>query len=548
MPHHYGEPHKPKLTSRLVEAAESIVGVFSPRRAFQREVYKRAQRETRGARLSAYTAASKDRNLAGWISSGGSADADLLPELAIIRERSRELCRNDATAASIVQTLVDNTIGKGIRGQSRPDTRALGIEESAADEFRSAAERAFSRWVPQADVTGRLDLYGLQRLVLHQVIQNGEAFLVRNVTSQYNTPYSVMWDVVEADRVESPNFRDEFTTERHIRSGIEYDRRGRPIAYHIRRTHPGDGIYERRTKQRKRWLRLPASDPSGRPNVIHVYDPTRPWQTRGVPFLTPVMAMFDHLGRFQEAALLRERVAACFAAFVTTPDPDLAAAAAASGTTGSGSRLEELEPGIIEHLAPGQTIQFGNPTGLGNSYDPFVMRTLRQIGAALGLPYELVAKDFSRTNFSSARAAFLEARRVFVRLQNLIIAKVCVPSWKLVLEEAALRGELGVDYAADPDAWCRSQWVPPGWGWVDPTKEVQAAETAISAGLSSLADETAALGRDWEEILEQRAREQARKEELGLSTPVPDPTQQPPTEQDEDGTEDEDEDEETADE
>jgi capsid protein len=39
-------------------------------------------------------------------------------------------------------------------------------------------------------------------------------------------------------------------------------------------------------------------------------------------------------------------------------------------------------------------------------------------------------------------------------------------------------------------------------------------------GLSTLEEECASQGLDWEEVLEQRAREQAKMKELGLNTPA----------------------------
>jgi capsid protein len=146
-----------------------------------------------------------------------------------------------------------------------------------------------------------------------------------------------------------------------------------------------------------------------------------------------------------------------------------------------------------------------------------VDRILRAISAALGLPYELVAKDFSKTNYSSARAALLEARRYFKVRQEWLAQKLCQPVWEMLLEEAYLRGELKANNFYDKRLdWVRARWIAPGWSWVDPLKEVKASKEAITGNISSLADEAAGQGKDWEEILEQRAREEQKRKELGL--------------------------------
>jgi len=186
----------------------------------------------------------------------------------------------------------------------------------------------------------------------------------------------------------------------------------------------------------------------------------------------------------------------------------------------SGQMLESLESGMIKHLMPGETITSFNPQRPSATFEPFVDRILKAISAALGLPYELVAKDFSKTNYSSARAALLEARRYFKVRQEWLAQKLCQPVWEMLLEEAYLKGELEAKdfyFEGRPKpSWLRARWIAPGWSWVDPLKEVKASREAIVGNISSLADEAAGQGKDWEEILEQRAREEQKRKELGL--------------------------------
>jgi len=142
---------------------------------------------------------------------------------------------------------------------------------------------------------------------------------------------------------------------------------------------------------------------------------------------------------------------------------------------------------------------------------------LRAISAALGLPYELVAKDFSKTNYSSARAALLEARRYFKVKQEWLSRKLCQPVWDMVLEEAYLKGELGsVSFYDKRNYWSGATWIAPGWEWVDPLKEAKAAEVGLKNGIVTHSDLYSAQGKDWEESFEQRKRELDKMNELGL--------------------------------
>ena len=129
----------------------------------------------------------------------------------------------------------------------------------------------------------------------------------------------------------------------------------------------------------------------------------------------------------------------------------------------------------------------------------------------------MVAKDFSKTNYSSARAALLEARRYFKMRQEWLSRKLCQPVWEMVLEEAYLKGELKADtFYEMKEYWTGASWIAPGWEWVDPLKEAQAAEVGLKNGIITYSDLYASEGKDWEESLEQRKREQDKIKELGL--------------------------------
>ena len=215
--------------------------------------------------------------------------------------------------------------------------------------------------------------------------------------------------------------------------------------------------------------------------------------------------------------LVAARIAACFSLFITSEaSMDIAVNAGYEKNTAN-QLVESLEPGMIKHLMPGESITSFNPQRPGATFEPFVERILRAISAALGLPYELVAKDFSKTNYSSARAALLEARRYFKVKQEWLSRKLCQPVWDMVLEEAYLKGELGsVSFYDKRNYWSGATWIAPGWEWVDPLKEAKAAEVGLKNGIVTHSDLYSAQGKDWEESFEQRKRELDKMNELGL--------------------------------
>jgi lambda family phage portal protein len=264
-------------------------------------------------------------------------------------------------------------------------------------------------------------------------------------------------------------------------------------------------------------MEIPAKNEYGRKNVFHLYHVTRSGQTRGVPFFTPVLTYFKDLAEYAEAELVAARIAACFSLFITSEASMDIAVNAGYERNASNQLVESLEPGMIKHLMPGESITSFNPQRPGATFEPFVERILRAISAALGLPYELVAKDFSKTNYSSARAALLEARRYFKVKQEWLSRKLCQPVWDMLLEEAYLKGELGsVSFYDKRSYWSGATWIAPGWEWVDPLKEAKAAEVGLKNGIITHSDLYSAQGKDWEESFEQRKRELDKMNELGL--------------------------------
>jgi len=501
----------PKKKKSLSEKVDGFFGIFSPRISYRRRMYRHAAQYA----FKSFRGAEKNRLRSSWLPGGGSPDEDLLPEIEDLRERSRDLNRNDAHAAGITSTMVTNVVGTGIKPQSRIDKDSLGISEETADNFQKKAERVWQRWVSFADSTERMDFYEIQQLVDRQILENGEVILLPLMLEDKARPYMLALEVVEADRLETPGDK---RNDKSIRSGVEIGERGQPVAYWIRKTHPGDTTLRLRTPKSDQFMRIPAKNKLGRPNVLHLYWVLRPGQTRGIPFFAPVMTLFKDLADYLEAELIAARISACFALFVEkNSDAYSAAYNRADKTNTEGQRIEELEPGMIDYLAPGEKITSFKPERPGGTFEPFVDRILRAISAALGLPYELVAKDFSKTNYSSARAALLQAYRYFRCRQEWLSRRLCQPTWEMVLEEAYLKNELPIEnfyeYRLD---WVRVRWIAPGWPWVDPLKEVKAAKEAVQTNISSLADEVAGQGKDWEEVFEQRAREEKKRKDLDL--------------------------------
>lgn len=469
-------------------------------------------------------------DMRGWQPNQGSADADLLPELSQIVLRSRDLVRNHGVAEGALQTVTDNVIGVGLRLSSTPDYRLLGKNKAWAEEWSTRVESLWRTWAesPDCDAGNSLDFHGLTEQAFRSGWMNGEGLALPLWLPRPGALYSTRIQMIEPDRLSNPMGRMDGA---QLRGGIEIDQYGAPQAYHIRKAHPGDRLYGNASELNV-WERVPSFTDWGRRRVIHVHDKGRVGQSRGKPSLTSVMRQFKVLGDFTNAELKAAVVNAKIAVLTESSlSPEALAELLSSdgdarkkyedALTSRGLSTISMEDGQIIPLELGEKLSGFTPSRPSDSFDPFVTTVFRHIATGLNIPYELLMKDFSRTNYSSARAALIEAWRFFRGRRAWISTYWARPVFELWLEEAVNLGIVDApDFYQNKSAYCRCRWIGPGRGWIDPVKEADAAKIRMDNNLSTLEAECAEQGQDWEESLEQRATEIKRaidmEQKLGL--------------------------------
>lgn len=504
-------PQKRKygIADRIGRSIDGLIGIFSPQSAFVRGKYRMAN-----AMLSAYKGAESGYLRQNWVGSSGSADQDILTDLKTLRKRSRDLNRNDAFAAGITETTTTNTVGLGIRPQAKIDPDELGLSPDQAKALQKQAERIWARWEMHADACNKLHIYDIQHLVDRQILENGEVFIMPQMVTDLGRPYQLALDVIEGDRIDTP--WGDYGRKEDVRQGVALGVRGQPVGYYVKRTHPGDYTYGPKADWVNDFVYVPARNELGRKNIFHLFVQQRAGQSRGVPFFAPALTYFHDLSEYVEAEVVAARIAACFSLFVKTDEDAATVASADTEDSDSDGRLiKEIYPAMVKYLQNGQSIETANPGRPNAQFDPFVNRILKMICGALNLPYNLVAKDFQGINYSSARAALLEARKYFRRRQQFLTMYLCQPVYEMLLEEAWLKGEFDApNFYENRFEYTRALWITSGWDYIDPLKEAAAAEKNIQNGTSSVSIEAAAKGLDWEEVMEQRARELVKKKDL----------------------------------
>jgi lambda family phage portal protein len=379
---------------------DKALAYFSPVRAAQR-MRARVAMEIFGS----YDGASKDRRgLKQWNTHGFDADSDILPDLPTLRERSRDLVRNNPLASGAIKTKVTNVVGHGFVMKSALDREFLGLEEDQADQLEAHIEREWRLFWHNKDVDIARTCSGpdISRMVYQQAKENGDVFVLLPRLKRPHSAYDLRVQVVEADRVCNPG--DAADTET-LSGGIERDASGAPVRCHIMTTHPGNALSTKSEWQAREFF----GAKTGLRNIIHLFAPTRPGQSRGVPDLAAVIEPLKQLARYTEAEIMAAVVSGMFTVFIETEtgdaDFDYSRLGEETGQV-AGDKDIKLGNGLIVELGKGEKIHDSNPGRPNTAFDPFVMSVLRQIGVALEIPFEILVKHFT-ASYSAARAALL---------------------------------------------------------------------------------------------------------------------------------------------
>ena len=474
---------------------DKAISIISPQWAHSRLQYRRAIEASSGR----YRGASSDRLRSDW----NVVKTDPTPnawELEKLRNRTRDLSCNDPIVSGLVGTYGYNVVGSGLKFESRINNELLGITPEQAEIMRHEIERIWEDAAKQIDHAGILSFDEMQFQALMRVIEDGEMFPIPTMRNDPWRQIKRTIQHVEADQLEKEGYG----------SPIDVDAGGRPTAYHFKEVEV-DQFGNQRTVGHKT---IPALDSQGRKKVLHLYRPSRPGQLRGVSILAPILTLLKDFCDTREAYVVKERVQACLTVVFTKKNGNPVMEALGHSTSTeetndtASNRLQALEPGLIYYNNEGDDVQMLDPGKTGDGQSAFIENTIRLIGAACQLPYELLLKDFSKTNYSSARAALLEGRRAFTTWRKWLARYYCQPIFELVMEEAVLRGLINLPGFYDRRSiYLTGDWVGGAWGWVQPVQEIEAARRAVDYGLSTLADENAAQGRDWENTVRQNAIE-----------------------------------------
>lgn len=490
------------------------------------------------------------REIAAWTPPSQSADRDILPQKRIADARVRDMVRNDAYVLTGTNIRKDTIVGGIYALNAEPKTKLLLGEENEAweTEFQEEVEERFTLWAESdecwPDATRRQTFTGMVRQIAGMDVWCGESLTVVEWAREdmdmrtHNTALRI----IDMDRLTTPHNKINDAT---VIAGVQLSDRHIAQGYHIRKAHPRD-FFDPKSQE---WEYVPTRLPWGRRQALHLFEAMRPGQTRGLSDMVSGLLEMRMTKDFRATVLQNAFIQATYAA---TVESDMDTKAIFERLGGGNLGEDEIAAGIssymgsylgsvakfigdskqfqiggvkIPHLPPGSKLNL-KPMGQGGPLGTeFEQSLLRHLAAILGLSYEQLSKDYTKTNYSSARASGIETWKFMQSRKKMITDRWANMVYRLWLEETLNKGLLTTVKSAKlpnfyapgmADAYSNCSWIGTGRGQVDELKETQAATLRLKYNVSTAEEEIGRLGKDWRRVYRQIAREKKLRKDLDI--------------------------------
>ena len=473
----------------------------------------------------AYEAASSNKRAESWGAVDVAPNSALSSYLTALRRQSRSAYRNNPYISKGIDNQVSTEIGTGIT-----------VRSTTTDEnFKTAADELFARFIDDIDPEGNLNLFGQQAQCSRARRVSGEVFIRkrrRSLTAGHVLP--IQCQVLESDFV-PVNLHRVLKNKNTICNGVEFNRRGQRVAYWMYQFHPGERSQNSKYNQ---LIRVPAHD------VIHHFLPTRPGQVRGEPVTVQSLVKANTFDQYDDAELVRKQTRAKFTGFLTREqfgeddykfDPF-----SGEPLSDDGSMMgATVEPGTILQGLPGEKLNMFSGEDPGDNYTSFMRWQSLSTAAGLKIPYEIVTGDWEKVNDRIMRAVLHEYRRqIDMDCDHLMKFQMCRRIWQWAMDAGVLANKLPVgNYLADREQLLKHEWRAQGHPYMHPEQDINAKTKGIKNNVFSIKDTVSATGKDantiMNENLEMEARWYKEREERGLpALPFPsvqDLVEAPPT-------------------
>jgi lambda family phage portal protein len=405
------------------------------------------------------------------------------PALTKLRDRSRHFVRNNGWAKRAQGAIASAVIGEGIR------PTPVGTKNQI-----KAIKKIWKLWAETTacDWDGKNTFYGLQELIMREIVEAGDCLIIRRrIIPTQDNPIPIQLQILESDQLD--HTRNGANDNGYCRLGVQYNADGKITGYWVWSQHPNDMAVSLKMN----------SELIGIDDIIHPFEVLRAGQSRGVPMGVSAFLKLSDFSDYEDAQLVRQKIAAAFSAFVKN----------GAGEDGNKpDQLEHIEAGIIQYLAPDEEITFSDPPA-AEGYGEYSKKILQGIAAAYEITYEMLTMDYSNVNFTSGRMAKIDVSGRFRKLQyNMMVPQVCVKVWDWFMRAVIMAGIQSTYISCNA-----MDWTAPRVQQLDPVKETNARIAQVNAGFTTISEILREDGYDPDDVFEEIKRERAKLTELGIT-------------------------------
>lgn len=474
----------------VINLLDRTIGYFAPQAGLRRIKHRAAMDiMTRG-----YAAAETGRLKSGRRARSTSADAEISRAARPLRDRMRDMVRNNPYAANAIAQLVAHAVGDGIVPRSKDP----------------AVNKLFDEWSKVCDADGDLDFHGQISLAVRGMFESGDGLVRRRRRRlEDGLPVPLQLQNIETDLIDSTK-EGILSGSGKVIQGIEFDAIGRKRAYWMFGSHPGNSFFDPMSSVISK--PVPASE------IAHVFEKQRT-QVRGTPWGVPALDDLDDLAKYEESELVRKRLESCLVGVMSGgEEQDMLGTPVDEGTGKSlqpgvynarGERVEKFEPGTFYNAVGGRRLDFSQPASTGG-YDPYKVSMLHTVAAGWRMPYFILTGRLDKVNYSSSKIGIEAFKQIISELQwKFIIPMLLQPIWDWFCEAAYLAGLI-----KSPKVPVK--WSPPRFYSADPLKDVNAKIKEVRAGFRSHPSVIAESGEDPDEVIAEIAAFRKKIDKLGL--------------------------------
>ncbi len=402
----------------------------------------------------------------------------------------REICRAHDRQSSVFSGMLDRA-GDNVFGSDFnfiPNTGDKDTNKRVSDYISRRMER------DMCDASGLMDFAEMGKLALRAIWNDGDVLWAKRKAGNMLA--------FEADQIETPAGRGK----KRIIMGVELNDDNRPLAYHVRMrsTRADSGAVDFNQSS----TRLVAADA-----IVPAFR-KRFNQTRGLPYLAAALSYYSRLHNYIDNEALAAEVNSMQGVKIKREDGDVTLDGTEDNddTTSTFEKLQKFEPFTVYDLLPGEDVEMFGSTRPGDTFEPYIVTVCRLVGVAVGYPLELMLLDFSKTNYSSARASLGEARKMFRAWQKFCLLHMCRPWYRWQITRGIASGALS---PAKDIYKFRTQW--PAWPYIDPVKSANANKISINTRTKSISQCIRETGKVPEEVFAEMAADQETMKSLGLT-------------------------------